>query len=201
MKILCLIIVTQISFTFMGIALANETLSTPEVEPIRKRRPLAARGELGWNGLAGIGVNLTYNFTPRISLDYGSGLSINGWKNGIRGRYNFMNNNWTPFVGIGLLYCSGFGGTINTDAKREPDGLKEKVEFRNSASAFIQGVTGIDYVTNFGLTFMVSVGYSQVLNNHLEYVSGSKELYEDIKFFSNSGVVLSTSVGYAFGHR
>lgn len=197
MKILCLLFATHICF--MGIALANETPPT-SLEPIRKRRPLAVRGELGWNGLAGIGVNFTYNITSKISLDYGSGFSVNGWKNGIRGRYNFLENNWTPFVGIGFLYCSGFGGTITAEGERE-DGdyeYEEEIEFRNSASAFIQAVAGIDYVTNFGLTFMANVGYSQLLNSHLEYVSGSKELYKDIEFVSNSGMVLSTSVGYAF---
>src|SRR5215212_5790229 len=75
----------------------------------RSQKQWVFSGELGWNGLAGLGVTVARHAAPHATIEAGLGVTPEGPKVGIRGRYNFSLSEWTPFVGAGFLYGAGYG--------------------------------------------------------------------------------------------
>src|SRR5687768_11147304 len=83
-------------------ASAQETAASQG--PIRAQKKLMVGAELGWNGLAGLGLNASYHVLPWLSVDAGVGLSSFRVKTGIRARANLLTSELTPFVAAGFLY-------------------------------------------------------------------------------------------------
>jgi outer membrane protein W len=170
--------------------------------PIRAQRRLALTGEIGWNGLAGFGPVLTYHVHPHFSTELGLGLSLTGWKAGVRARYNLLTSAVTPFVGVGFNATTGLGEvTANAadDPNRDPE--RDPVTMNIKASHFVQGVVGIDYVHRRGFTLIGCVGYSRLLNdNNVEILAGSLTNEEERGFeiAFKSGPVITVGVGYSF---
>jgi hypothetical protein len=175
--------------------LSFPTAAASDGVPVRADRKWAIAAEAGWNGLAGVGANLTYNLVPRLSLDLGLGLSTVGIKSGARLRANLLESELTPFVGAGFLYGSG---TDNKGIEVESNGNKARA--RILPSPYLQVVAGINYTPgNGGFTFMATAGYALLLRHkNVEYVSGSTTAYKDFRDICGSGIVLGASVGYAF---
>ncbi len=178
---------------------------TPDIRPqlpIRARRKLALLGEIGWNGLSGFGPMLTYHAHPHFSVDLGAGFSLLGGKLGARGRYNFLKAAFTPFLGVGYNYGSGFG-QFRTDPSSDPNGdqNREPVTIDHGPSHLIQTVVGCDFIHRRGFTMLGTLGYSWLLNKDNyrvlagELTADEKEGF-DIAF--KGGLVLGIAIGYAF---
>jgi hypothetical protein len=170
--------------------------------PIRARRKLALTGELGWNGLAGFGPVLTYHFHPHVSADLGAGLSVLGWKAGLRGRYNFLTQPFTPFVGLGFNATSGLG-EVTSDPKDNPEGDPDREPFTIDVKAtyLVQAVVGFDFIHKRGFTLVGCLGYARVLNrNNFRVLAGTPTADERQAFdvFFKSGPVISVATGYAW---
>ncbi|MBN1961569.1 MAG: hypothetical protein JW841_11535 [Deltaproteobacteria bacterium] len=161
----------------------------------RQERQLAIAGELGWNGLSGLGANVFYYPLPHLCLDGGLGLASTGFKVGLRARANLFTSNFTPFIGTGILY--GFG-TMGKKAKLTSN--NNTVEYKIRGSPYIQGVAGIEYMTKGGFTFMANAGYAWLLHSNIEVVSGSFNSVQKtaMRIATDSGIVISLSFGYAF---
>jgi hypothetical protein len=177
----------------------------PDTRPplaIRAERRLVLTGELGWNGLAGFGPVLTYHAHPHFSLDLGGGISLLGLKAGLRGRYNFLSSNLTPFVGVGVNATKG-QGEFTTDPENDPnaDPAREPATIRVDASYLVQGVVGIDYTHRRGFTLIGCAGWAHLLNdNNYKVLAGTLTEEEEVAFdiFFKGGLVLSVGLGYAF---
>jgi hypothetical protein len=164
-----------------------------DTRPLRARRPFFFGGELGWNGLAGLGLNFSYHPIPQLAVDTGLGIGFTGWKVGLRVRANFLEGEWSPLIGAGILYGVGSSGR-EVEIKTEDDSVK--VEYRGSPYAQIVG--GVNYTAQGGFTFMAMTGYAILLRKNVVYVSGSEQLYQDTKSLVGSGIVLSISLGHSF---
>jgi len=165
-----------------------------DFRPIRARRPFFFGGELGWNGLAGLGVNFSYHPIPYFAIDTGAGLSLTGWRAGARARANFLKGDWTPFVGAGFSYASGSNG--------QPvpvQGKNEKANLHIFKSPFLQLAAGVNYTGAEGFAFTATTGYSLLLRDHnTSFVDGSLAAYDDQKLVYRGGVIVSFAFGYAF---
>jgi hypothetical protein len=165
----------------------------PPPAPVRQTRKFAIAGEIGWNSLAGLGVNGTYNVIPQLSLDVGAGLSVVGYKTGVRVRGNLLESEWTPTVGVGYLFGSGTGGTT-VEAKVDDD----TVRYRLYHSHYVQGVIGMNYTGEGGFAFMGTLGYAWLLRENFKLVSGPEDKASNIKPVVHGGVAIATSFGWAF---
>ena len=170
--------------------------------PIRARRRLALTGEIGWNGLAGFGPVLTYYPDPHLGLDLGAGISLFGWKAGVRGRYNLLKGPFTPFFGVGFNATTGLGKVTfdpDTDANGNPN--RDPVTVDLKPSYLVQGVVGFDFIHRRGFTMVGAIGYSWLLNHdNLEILAGefTHDEKRAIDVIFKSGVVISLAIGYAF---
>jgi hypothetical protein len=168
--------------------------------PIRAQRRLALTGEVGWNGIAGFGPNLTFHADPHLSFDAGAGLSLLGWKVGLRSRYNFLTGRVTPFLGVGVMGAAGFGDSpIPINDHKDPS--RETVNIKILPSAWLQTVAGVDWIAPSGFTLIGTSGYAFLLSRDpVQVVTGSpnkdEELGFDIAFRSN--LVITIALGYTF---
>jgi hypothetical protein len=170
--------------------------------PIRARRKLALTGELGFNGLAGFGPVLTYHVTPHFSGDLGAGLSVLGWKAGVRARYNFMTTPFTPFVGVGFNATSGLGEfTVDPSKDDGANSNRSPITLDVKPSYLVQTVIGFDFIHRHGFTMIACLGYAALLNSdNVHVLAGALENDERqaIDFFFKGGPVISLAMGYAF---
>jgi len=176
--------------------------------PIRARRRLALLGEVGWNGIAGFGPNLVFHADPHVSFDLGAGLSLLGWKVGLRGRYNLLTGPVTPFLGVGVMGAAGLGdspipindnGNGNVDVNGR-DG-QNTVNIKVLPSSFLQTVGGVDWTSAGGFTLLGTVGYAFLLSHDpVKIISGTPTHDEQRAFdvLFRSSVVITAAVGYSF---
>jgi len=166
--------------------------------PIRAQRRLALLGEVGWNGIAGFGPNLTYHLDPHVSFDLGAGLSLMGWKVGLRGRYNFLTGPVTPFIGLGAMGAQGFGDSpIPLEDEKNPDSPSIKI----LPSAWLQMVGGVDWIAPSGFTLVGAAGWASLLSHDpVQVVSGTPNAEEKQAFdvVWRSNIVLTLALGYSF---
>ena len=162
--------------------------------PSRESRPFFIGGELGWNGLSGLGAHFAYHVVPRLALDAGLGLSLTGLRAGAGARFNFLTSSWTPFVGGGFSYALGSG------AKPVETTLKgDTVKFQVLRSPFLDLTTGVNYTGADGFAFTATTGYAILLRDHnTHYVEGSRQAFDDVRGIYKGGLVLALAVGYAF---
>ena len=186
------------------IKLKPQPETTPDTRPqlpIRAQRRVALLGEIGWNGLAGFGAIVTYHATPHISLDLGGGFSLTGWKGGVRGRYNFSTNNFTPFVGVGFNATSGLG-QITSDPKDDPNAQPGEQPFTVDIgpSYFVSGVVGIELMHKRGFTMQGALGYARLLNKNVRLIDGSltPDQHTGMNVAFKSGPVISIAFGRSF---
>lgn len=170
--------------------------------PIRAQRRVALLGEIGWNGLAGVGAIVTYHANPHFSIDMAGGLSAFGWKAGVRGRYNFMTSSFTPFVGLGFNATSGLG-QITSDPKDEsnPDPNAQPFTLEVKPSYLAQTVVGFELTRARGFTMQAAIGYARLLNkDNTRLIDGSMTADEKqaVDVFFKSGPVISMAFGHSF---
>lgn len=173
-------------------ALASAPPARVDSRPIRAQRRWAIAGELGWNGLAGLGADLSFHPSPYFALDTGLGLGLAGLKTGLRARANLLSSAWTPLVGLGILYE---GGAPRARAYRTRG---ESAMVKITGSPYAQLVGGLSYTGADGFTFMATCGYAVLLKDNAKYVSGSRTTYDDVRRLVAGGPVVAAAFGYAF---
>jgi hypothetical protein len=161
----------------------------------RSQRPWVISGELGWNGLAGIGAVVARHLDPHFTIEAGLGLSAEAAKLGARARWNFSTQEWSPFVGGGFLYGTGFGDQVFTDTSGG-----RAFSYTIGPSPFVQLVAGFEYQSRSGFNFLAAAGYSRLLTENIKVVTGAptEDDLAPIRIATGSGPVLSVSFGYAF---
>jgi hypothetical protein len=179
----------------------SEKPARPPVGPIRAQRRLALLGEVGWNGIAGFGPNLTFRAHPNFSIDLGAGPSLAGWKVGLRGRYLMLRGPVTPFIGVGVMSGSGFGSEPIelTDKDQEPN--REPLNVTVGPSAWVQSVAGVDWVAPNGFTLISSVGWASVVSDDpVKVITGTPTEEEEkaLNAVFRSSVVITIALGYSF---
>ena len=169
--------------------------SAEEAPPVRAQRKLMVGAELGWNSLAGVGVNASYHLLPRLSVDAGVGYSLVGAKLGARARVNLLTSEWTPFVAAGFLYGVGMG---NRELSFPVGG--QTVALRVTGSPFLQFVGGVDYTDPTGFTFLFTAGYAALLRENLVYSSGQDNALatQTLNPIFHSGIAVAAALGYSF---
>ena len=173
-----------------------EARARPAVSGVpRADRQWVFSGELGWNGLAGVGLIVTFHADPRFSLEAGLGVSAEGAKLGLRGRYNFSRDPGTPFLGLGFLYAAG-----NDSIPSQNDQNGAPYQLRIDRSPYLQAVIGYDYVWPGGFDIVLAGGYARLLAHNLEVVSGNPDqaTLSAQRLATGSGVVLSVAFGQSF---
>lgn len=174
---------------------ASDVLAPIQVVPVRALRPAHVSVEAGFNGLSGVGMQVGYNFHPHFALDFGGGLSAQTAKVGLRGRYNLLKSEVTPFVGAGVAY--GFG---TPSVMRNNDNGNE-VSFKIDRSPFAQAVLGVSWVNRHGLSLMASAGWNQLLRGSNVLLKGGRPNERQnraLKYLTGSGPSLALALGYAF---
>jgi hypothetical protein len=167
-------------------------------QPIRAERRLALLGELGWNSLAGFGVNVSFHAHPRLSFDLGVGLAAIGGKVGLRARYNLLDKAVTPFVGAGVLAGSGFDAPAQDLAA---DDENRELNIQLEPSTFLQAVVGVDWTSRSGFTLVGALGYAWLLTSDpVEVITGVPTEEEERAFdvLFRSSIVISIAIGYSF---
>jgi hypothetical protein len=132
----------------------------------------------------------------------GGGVSILGWKAGIRGRVNLLTGNFTPFVGLGFMTTSGWG-EFTSNPKDDPNGDPNRppVTVDLKPSHFAQFTLGFDLIHKHGFSMLGSIGYARLLNNdNYEVLAGSltSDERQGFNVAFKSGPVISLASGYAF---
>jgi opacity protein-like surface antigen len=164
--------------------------------PIRADRRIMVGAELGWNSLAGFGVNAAYHVLPWFSVDAGVGMSSFGLKTGLRARANLLTSEWTPFVAAGFLYGVGSGDRVLTT----PINASESVSFRLGGSPFVQAVAGVDYTSDSGFTLLVTAGYAFLMGSNVNFVGNppSAAGVQVLNTAFGSGLSAGVTLGYSF---
>jgi hypothetical protein len=169
--------------------------------PIRAQRRLALLGEVGWNGIAGFGPNLTFRAHPNVSIDLGAGLSLVGWKVGVRARYLLLKGPVTPFIGLGVMAASGFGSEPLEISDKNEDPNRVPLNVKILPSTWLQSVAGVDWVASNGFTLIGTVGWASVLSDDpVEVVTGTPTPDEEqaLNAIFRSSVVITIGLGYSF---
>jgi len=176
-------------------ASAEEPPATDSAIPIRAQRRFVIGGEVGWNALGGLGLNLMYRPMPYLSLDAAGGLSGVGWKTGARVRVNPLTSAWTPTLGVGVMYGLGTGSAkVESTVDGNTVGLKVK------PSTYLQFVGGAEYCGTSGFTFLATLGYAHLLKDNVEITQGTptEEQKDGFKTAFGSGLEVGLTLGYAF---
>ena len=168
--------------------------------PVRMTRKLGINGNMGWNGLTGIGIAVQYYVDPKFALDGGAGISSTGYKFGFRGRYIFLKKNFSPFAGAGYIYSTG---SFDQEVAAEDIITGNTITFKVLPSHFLQFVVGGDLVTGGGFFLMFDLGYAWLLNDNMVMVSGnpSQDMKRLMRMVYGSGMVFEVGIGYIFKNK
>ena len=189
---LLILLVPIISFANNG---EEDGKKKKKSDAIRTERQVALSAESGWRTLSGVGINASYYFSPRIAGDIGLGLSYMGVKSGIRGRILFSENNFAPYVGVGLNYAAGSLDNIEIE---DTETLITYV-YDTSPSIFGQVVFGFEYMSNGGFYIGWNIGYAPSLNENYEFQSPPSELIDTtVKLLYGNSISTALNIGYAF---
>jgi hypothetical protein len=166
--------------------------------PVRADRRLALLGELGWNSLAGFGINVSFHAHPHVTFDLGVGLALIGGKVGLRVRYNLLEGPVTPFFGMGMLAGTGFDAPTD-DITPEDD--NRELNFTLRPSAFLQTVVGIDWTRRSGFTMISAIGYAwRLTGESVEIITGvpTEEERRGLDVAFGDSIVISIAIGHSF---
>lgn len=175
----------------------SQTLPAPELKPVRSVRRIALLGELGWNGLAGTGVNVVGNITKNFALDFGGGFGLAGPKLGLRARYNFLDTVVTPYVAAGVTQTFRSSNFVTISDPK----TGEAEDFHLAASTAVQGTVGLDYTSRSGFMLLAYAGYSYSVGGsalRAAPAARSSEMERTLATFYGSGAVAGVALGYAF---
>jgi len=194
-----LIVLIVIIFFFAKSSFAQQKFGEMDL-PVRMTHTLGVSGNLGWNSLTGVGITLQYYIIPKIALDGGVGISAEGYKFSLRGRYIFLKKKFSPFVGAGFIYGTGIHGQ---SISLEDVDTGDEIIFEMLPSRFLQFVGGAEYVAKGGFFLMFNLGYAYLLNENINIISGSpsSQMKQVMRIAYGSGIVLEVSIGYIFKNK
>jgi hypothetical protein len=165
------------------------------VLPVRLTHGFGVSGNMGWNGLTGVGITVQSYMSTHFGLDAGAGVSSVGYKFSGRLRYLILEKNFTPMVGAGFIYGTGYPNQL---LEYEYDGTI--ITFVMNKSPYIQIVGGFDFVASNGFFIMADIGYAILLTENIQLISGTPtadmQTIMDLTF--GSGLVMEVSIGYIF---
>ena len=185
----------------------HDVLAPIQVIPTRTLRKNILGLELGWNSLTGLGLLYSRNIVPHFALDASAGVSLmRGGEFGLRGRYNILTGNLTPFIGLGFLYGTGWPNSIDKTTEVQEDGNKRNaVDYRVKVdrSPLAQGTVGLSWQNRQGFSLMGMLGWTQLLrasNVKIEDVEKvtDKSDKDALKMAISSGPTIALNIGYAF---
>jgi hypothetical protein len=168
------------------------------VLPIRLTHGFGISGNLGWNGLTGVGITVQSYMSTHIGLDVGAGVSSVGFKFAGRLRYLILEKNFTPMVGAGFIYGTGFPNQL---IELEYDGTT--ITFTLDKSPYAQIVGGFDFVASNGFFIMADMGYAILLTENIGLISGipTADMQSLMDMVYGSGIVMEVSIGYIFSKK
>ena len=178
---------------------ANETVRSmyelrANGDGVRARNPLTFAAEVSHHGLSGIGFNVWYQLTPNVAVDAGLGYSRALAKVGARLRYNFITDDFTPFVAAGISVGSGSFGKILEDSDPVLN-----ARYAVGISPYAQVLAGVSYQEKSGFSLMAGLGWSHLLvrHNFSWQAAPLPKQREELPGRVGSGPLASIALGYA----
>lgn len=179
----------------------------------REDRTFAITSEGGLRTMSGTGINATYYALPQLGLDAGVGISFQGLRTGLRARYLFLDQRFSPIIGLGVNLSYGtFTESFTQDIESfEIDGqtiegftAEVNIELRRTVAA--QLLTGFEYMSDGGFVVGFNVGYRAKLNQSwdTEFVVDDRtfdvgdRIINSLDRVFGSGVSIALNLGYAF---
>jgi len=183
----------------------HDVLAPIQVIPTRTLRKNILGAEIGWNSLTGLGLLYSRNIVPHFALDASAGVSLaRGGEFGLRGRWNILTGNLTPFIGLGFLYGTGWPNPL--DKKDVQDGDKVvQYSFKVDRSPMAQGSVGLAWQNRHGFSLMGMLGWTQLMrasnvklvqeHNNYQFTKSDEDA---LKMVISSGPTIALNIGYAF---
>ena len=195
------LILSIVLFFYFSVSVAQLEMPTIEDLPVRMTRSFGISLDMGWNSLVGFGPTVQYFISPHVGIDAGVGLSGTGIKFGGRGRYLFLEKNFTPFVAMGVNHSLGGGDSVLE--LEDPDN-GNRIYYKIKPSTFIPITVGGDVVTGGGFFIMFDLGYSILVSgDNVEIVNGTPTQLQnrvlDISY--RSGLVIDIGIGFIFKNK
>lgn len=163
---------------------------------VRSDRQIAVTLVNGFTSIAGIGLVGSYYVQPKLGVDVGLGVGIKGPRIGLRGRYMFTENNFAPYVGVGLIQA--FASTKDLETFNTDTG--ELVIFDRKPTTLAQLVVGFEFMSNGGFVIGLNAGYALGLTSPIEVTSGTLAEIDEavLRTTFGGGLVAELNIGYAF---
>lgn len=216
MKKTLLALIAVLAFSSLSLA-QNSRKSNASSDNPRADRKFAITTEAGFRTMSGTGLNVSYYVIPRLALDAGAGVGLQGAKFGARVRYLFLDQEFTPILGLGFNMSPqeiGFNDPqevlldLDFDETTPPEEIF--VDAQLNRSYYTQAITGIEWMAQGGFVVAFNLGYRISLNQTIDTdieVNGqsfevidqySDTLINSIDRIYGSGVSFSLHLGYAF---
>lgn len=221
MKKTLFVLIALMSISTLSIAQKSRSSSSSS-NSIRADRQFAITTNAGLRTMTGFGVVGSYYATPKIAADLGVGFNIlRGPRFGVRGRYLFTENNFTPIIGAGINVQGGSldwnGGTFEipeldemgdviVDANGNPITQFVQTDISISSSVYGQLVTGFEWMADGGFVVGFTLGYRIALNDAVdgvfsvdgEPIAETDEIIDAVNDAFGSGLSFALNLGYAF---
>lgn len=214
MKKFLFLLVALISFSTFATAQKSRSSSSSSSDNPRAERQIAITTNAGRRTMTGIGLIGSYYVAPQFAVDLGIGTNpIRGVRTGVRARYLFLDDNFSPILGAGFIYQAG-EKTLNFNYDQpieNPNGgepLLEEVivDVGIKPSTYGQLITGLEYMSDGGFVLGFTLGYRVALNDAIgaavtvdgEEITFDDELSRIVNKQVGSGISFGLNLGYAF---
>lgn len=176
---------------------SHSVLAPITIVPVRELRKNIISYNMGFNS-SGV-LSYTRNTNPYFAVDTSLGLTQRGAEIGVRGRWNMLNRNLTPFLGLGVAYGTGWPIELT---QRDLHYGSSSYAMRILPSPLAQATLGLSWQTRKGLSLMGMVGWNQLLRaTNVKYVKGERPSDSEQKvnkFIFGSAPIVAFNIGYAF---
>lgn len=221
MKKVLLILVAILSISSISIAQMSRSSNSSSDNP-RSERKVALTTEAGWKTTSGTGLNVSYYLMPQFALDGGIGVGWQGLKFGGRARYLFLDQEFSPVLGIGFNMSPTSIGTddvnfldsqlisIDHDLDESTDNIEFLLDAKLNRSYYGQIFTGVEWMAQKGFVVAFNLGYrislNKTIDTTIEYEGESFDVVDQftdkfinsVDIFYGSGLSTSLHLGYAF---
>ena len=217
MKKILFILVAIFSLSSISMAQKSRSSSKSSSDNPRAERKIALTTEAGLRTTSGTGLNVSFYPVPKLAIDGGVGLGLQGLKFGTRVRYLFLDQEFSPVLGVGVHMSPqeiGFNEPqefmldVDFDETTPPENVLLDVSLNKSY--YGQIFTGVEWMAQGGFVVAFNLGYrisfNKTINTDIEYNGESFDVvdqYTDtfinsIDRIYGSGLSTSLHLGYAF---
>ena len=172
----------------------------------RKLHKTAVGFEVGGNSLASIiGITGTFYPQPDLALDAGIGASIAGFRPGVRVRYLFLPEKFSPLIYASFKYGFTYGNRIHEMV--DPGNGAHMLGLKIQSAPFSDMGAGAHYMFDNGFYLMATLGWSSRLGRkNYEWVTDPASGYSaptataenQTRRLYGSGPGAALTGGYAF---